>query len=316
MILFQQHELNLALNIAILIAAIGFLWKGADALVESASRIAEKFGISDLVIGLTVVAFGTSAPEFAVTINAAIKQQADISVGNIVGSNIFNLGFILGTVAIIKNINSTKKLIYRDGIFMISITFLLLFFFRDDNLARYEGIILFSLLVIYMIILFIKKEPLEEGEIIHEEATWKDSLILPVSIAIVILGGHYLVESASFIARSAGISEWVIAVTIVAAGTSAPEMATSLAAVLKGKHGMSAGNLIGSDLFNILGVLGLAGMINPLTIKPEAYSSLLMLSGMVMLAIFFLRTGWKLSRTEGIILLLIGLARWISDFMQ
>ena len=308
---------NILLNILLLTAAIGLLWKGADYLVESASRIAEKFGVSDLVIGLTVVAFGTSAPEFAVTINAALKKQADISVGNIVGSNIFNLGFILGTVAIFKAIESSRKLVYRDGIFMISVTFLLLIFFRDYQLARYEGIILMSILALYMIYLFVKKESLEveEEESIHEEATWKDGLILPMSIGAVIMGGHLLVESATFLARFAGISEWVIGVTIVAAGTSAPEMATSLAAALKGRHGMSAGNLIGSDLFNILGVLGLAGAINPMSINPNAYSSLFMLSAMVCLVVFFLRTGWKLSRTEGIILVAIGISRWVMDFL-
>jgi len=314
--LFASVPGNLTANTFILIISILFLWKGAGALVESASRIAEKFGVSDLVIGLTVVAFGTSAPEFAVTINAALNKQADISVGNIVGSNIFNLGFILGTVAIFKAIKSDRKLVYRDGIFMILVTFLLLFFFYDNQLARYEGIILMSILAAYLIFLFINKESLEDEEILHEEATWKDVILLPASIAIVIAGGHLLVSSASLLARTAGISEWVIGVTIVAAGTSAPEMATSLAAVMKGRHGMSAGNLIGSDLFNILGVLGLAGTINPMTINPNAYSSLLMLSGMVILVIFMLRTGWRLSRPEGAILLCIGLARWIMDFLM
>ncbi len=315
MSLFDNASLNIAVNILILLISIAFLWKGADELVDSASRIAETIGVSDLVIGLTVVALGTSAPEFAVTINAALRKQADISVGNIVGSNIFNLGFILGSVAIVKTIHSTKKLVYRDGIFMIAVTFLLLFFFRDNHLARYEGIILLALLVSYLSFLFVKKEPLEE-DFVHEKATVKDYVILPLSIVAVILGGHYLVESARFLALSAGVSEWVIGVTIVAAGTSAPEMATSLAAVIKGRHGMSAGNLIGSDLFNILGVLGLAGTINPMTINPNAYSSLFMLSGMVLLVIILLRTGWRLTRLEGCILVSIGILRWILDFMK
>jgi cation:H+ antiporter len=316
MTLFDSALLNTVFNTLILLLSVLFLWKGADNLVDSASKIAETFGISDLVIGLTVVAFGTSAPEFAVTIDAALKQKADISVGNIVGSNIFNLGFILGTVAVIKSIESTKKLVYRDGIFMILVTLLLLVFFLDNNLSRYEGIILMTILLLYLVFLFIKKEPIDEERIVHEPATWKDWVMLPLSITAVILGGHYLVSSASFLAQTAGISNWVIGVTIVAAGTSAPEMATSLAAVLKGKHGMSAGNLIGSDLFNILGVLGLAGTLNPMEINPNAYSSLLMLTGMVTLVIIFLRTGWLLSRTEGFILLGIGIARWVVDFMK
>ena len=316
MTIFSSPLANIFINIILLVFSILLLWKGADYLVESASKIAEKLGVSDLVIGLTIVAFGTSAPEFAVTINAALKQQADISVGNIVGSNIFNLGFILGTVAVVRNIKTTRKLVYRDGVFMIFITLLLLFFFSDLHLSRYEGISLMALLATYMIFLFIRKEPLEDEEIIHANATWKDWLLLPASIFAVITGGHYLVESAGFLARSAGISEWVIGVTIVAAGTSAPEMATSLAAVIKGRHGMSAGNLIGSDIFNILGVLGLAGALNPMSINPNAYQSLMMLSGMVILVIIFLRTGWRLSRQEGLILVGIGLTRWILDFMR
>jgi len=305
---------NIIINIAILIGSIGFLWKGADFLVESASHIAEKFGISDLVIGLTVVALGTSAPEFAVTINASLKGQSDISIGNVVGSNIFNLGFILGGVALIKAINSSKKLVYRDGLFMIAITGLLLLFFFDNRLARWEGIVLVSLLIGYLTFLFVRKEPLDE-EIDHKPLRTIEYLILPLSILAVVTGGHYLVESATNLAKSAGLSDWVIGVTIVAAGTSAPEMATSLAAVLKGKHGMSAGNLIGSDLFNILGVLGVAGIINPMTLSdPAAYNSLIMLSGMVILVIIFLRTGWKISKKEGMILVTIGIARWLADF--
>ncbi len=313
---FESTNINVILNIIILLAAIAALWKGADNLVDSASRIASTIGVSDLVIGLTVVAFGTSAPEFTVTINAALNQLPDISVGNIVGSNIFNLGFILGSIAIVRSIKTTRTLVYRDGVFLICVTLLLLFFFRNDHLSRQEGIVLMSLLLSYLAFLFIKREVFEGDKIIHEKSSWKDTIILPVSIATIIAGGHFLVDSASFLAIKAGISQWVIAVTIVAAGTSAPEMATSLAAVLKGKHGMSAGNLIGSDLFNIIGVLGLAAIIHPMHINPSAYSSLLMLSGMCIIVVFFLRTGWILSRKEGMILVAISIARWAIDFMK
>ncbi len=303
-------------DILLLIVSILMLSFGAKYLVESASRIAETMGISELVIGLTVIAFGTSAPEFAVTVGAALKGYSNISVGNIVGSNIFNLGFILGSVAIVKSIQASRKLVYRDGLFMITITFLLLFFFHDYKLDRYEGIILVGLLIGYLIFLFIKKEQLEEEELTHKKASKLDYFILPLSIITIIAGGHFLVESATAIARAIGISEWVIGVTIVAAGTSAPEMATSIVAVLKGKHGISAGNLIGSDLFNILGVLGLAGILNPLDIDPLALNSLFMLSGMVILVFIFLRSGWQLSRFEGAILVMIGITRWIFDFMK
>jgi cation:H+ antiporter len=304
----------------LLLLAMFMLWFGAKYLVESAGRIAATFGVSDLVIGLTVVAFGTSAPEFSVTIGAALSGKSDISVSNIVGSNIFNLGFILGAVAIVRAVNISKKLVYRDGLFMIGITFLLLFFFRDLVFIRLEGIIMISLQAAYLILLFVRKDAPEDDKIQHKKAAWKDYILLPASIATVVIGGHFLVESAGNIARMAGLSEWVIGITIVAAGTSAPEMATSLAAVLKGKHGISAGNLIGSNIFNILGVLGVAGALksadSPLTITSQGLSSLVMMSGMVILAVFMMRTGWRISRLDGIILVFIGLLCWIFDFMK
>lgn len=308
----------MVLDIILLAVSVAFLWFGSDKLVESASRIAETIGVSELVIGLTVVALGTSAPEFAVTLTAAYKGYASISVGNIVGSNIFNLGFILGSVAIVRSVNVSPKLVQRDGMLMILSTILLLFFFKDLVLTFFEGLVLATTLVLYLLFLFIKKEPpeIEEGAISSQQATWKDWILLPASIAVVVLGGQLLVESASDIARAIGISEWVIGVTIVAAGTSAPEMATSLTAVIKGKHGISAGNLVGSNLFNILGVLGLAGMLKPLTILQSSYYSLILLTAMVIVAITFMRTGWRISRSEGFMLVLSGMGLWAYDFLK
>ena len=304
------------IDLPVLVLSILMLWFGAKYLVDSASRIAGTLGVSDLVIGLTVVAFGTSAPEFAVTIGAAMKGNANIPVSNIVGSNIFNVGFILGAVAIVKTIQTSRKLVYRDGLFLIGVTLLLLFFFHNLVLTKVEGIVLISLLLAYLLFLFFKKEAFEEEDTILEKATWKDFLIFPLSIASIVGGGNFLVDSAVGIARVLGISEWVIGITIVAAGTSAPEMATSLAAVLKEKHGISAGNLIGSNIFNILGVLGLAGILKPLTITPQGLGSIAMLSVMMILVIIFLRTGWRLSRTEGIILTTIGIIIIIYSYVS
>jgi len=305
--------IDMLLNTSVLLLSIIFLWKGADSLVDSASRIAVKFGVSDLVVGLTIVAFGTSAPEFAVTINAALKDQAAISVGNIVGSNIFNTGFILGFVALFTSIKATKKIIYRDGAFMLGSSLLLLFFFRDYTLDRFEALIFIILISLYLAFLFIKKEPLEEIEH-HEGARRVDYLILPISIAVVIAGGHYLVESASYIARFIGLSDWIIGVTIVAFGTSAPEMATSLAALLKGKHGMSAGNLIGSNIFNILGVLGVAGALSPLIVSSEAVISMGILCVMSFIMLFLFRTGMILSRLEGLVLVILSIISYLIIF--
>lgn len=303
------------IDTVIILASIGGLWWGAAWVVESASHIAKRLGVSELIIGLTVVAMGTSAPEFAVTINAALKGQGDISVGNVVGSNIFNLGFILGGVALVRAISTTRSLVYRDGSVLIGITFLLLFFLRDLVMSRWEGTVLIVLLIAYLGYLVYTREPFEE-DIPDGEFRWVDILRLIIGLGLVVAGGHFLVESASSLARAAGVSEWVIGVTIVAAGTSAPELVTSLMAVLRGHYGISAGNLVGSDIFNLLGVLGLAAIIKHLEVDGNAISSMYLLSGMVILVVVMMRTGWKLSRREGAVLVLINILRWILDFQR
>ncbi len=306
---------GLLFNIILLLFSIGLLWKGADFLVDSASVIAGRFGISDLVIGLTVVAFGTSAPEFAVTVSASLKNQASISVGNIVGSNIFNTGFILGLVALIAGIKTSRNLVYRDGVFMLCISLLLLVFLHDLRLDFYEALVFIILLILYLLYLFIKREMPDE-EIPHHKARIADYIILPLSIAAVIAGGHYLVDSSTFIARSAGLSEWIIGVTIVAMGTSSPEMATSIAAVMKGRHGMSAGNLIGSNIFNILGVLGIAGILRPLSLARESLTSIYILCIMAFVVLIFMRRNYRISRIEGALLLLLSLISYLIIFAK
>ena len=310
---------SLILDTLLVLVSIVMLWKGADWLVDSAAQIAHSLNISDLVIGLTVVAFGTSAPEFAVTIRAAITHQTEISIGNVVGSNIFNLGFILGGTAFLRPVQITPKLLYRDGIFLMSVTFLIyliLFGLNGwdpaDQMEVAEGGILFLLLIGYILILFFKKEPAEAVH--HQSANWKSYIIFFIGLFFIVFGGHLMVEHASNLARVFGVSDWVIAVTIVAAGTSAPELATSLTAAFKGKHGMAVGNLIGSDLFNLLGVLGLAGMINPAMIQKDIYGSILILIVMVGLVLAMMRTGWEISRSEGGFLVTVNLIRWYFDF--
>lgn len=310
---------SLILDTLLVLVSIVMLWKGAGWLVESAAQIAHSLNVSDLVIGLTVVAFGTSAPEFAVTIRAAITHQTEISIGNVVGSNIFNLGFILGGTAFLRPVQITPKLLYRDGIFLMSVTFLIyLILFGlngwdpTDKIEVAEGGILFLLLIGYILILFFKKEPVEAVH--HQSANWKSYIIFFIGLFFIVFGGHLMVEHASNLARVFGVSDWVIAVTIVAAGTSAPELATSLTAAFKGKHGMAVGNLIGSDLFNLLGVLGLAGMINPAMIQKDIYGSILILIVMVGLVLAMMRTGWEISRSEGGFLVTVNLIRWYFDF--
>lgn len=294
---------------AVIVGTVLALWGGAVWVVESASRIAKKFGLSQLVIGLTVVAVGTSAPEFAVSISAALSGKLSISVGNVVGSNIFNLGIILGFVAILSSVKTDRTLLYRDGSLLAFVGLILVLFFYDLELSLFEGILLVSTLLIYIFILLRSKKPIDE-EIPEGDFSWKDIPMLIIGIALIVGGAHYLVESASTVARHFGISEWMIGITIVAAGTSIPEFATSVVAIVKGKHGISIGNLIGSDIFNLLGVLGVASIIRPLEISQSDYYSIIILSAYLILLFAMMRFRWKIGKVEGTILILLALFRW------
>ena len=307
------------LDCILVLVSIIMLWKGAEWLVDSAAEIAHTLHVSDLVIGLTVVAFGTSAPEFAVTISAAFSGQSEISIGNVIGSNIFNLGFILGGTAVIRPISTSPKLFNRDGLYLLISTSIIFFMFfgldgwtPSDAYSKTEGGFLFLMLIGYILYLFLKKEPVEETH--PHSATWLSYIYFIVGLISIVAGGHLMVTHASNVARYLGVSDWIIAVTIVAAGTSAPELATSITAALKGRHGIALGNLIGSDLFNLLGVLGLAGIINPTMIEQEIYFSVFNLIMMVGLVLLMIRTNWRISRIEGGILVAINLIRWYFDF--
>lgn len=305
--------MQIALDAGVVLVAIVALWKGADLLVESAARIAHRLGMSQLIIGLTVVAFCTSAPELMVSLVASIRGQADISIGNVVGSNIFNLGFILGGVALLRTVRTSASLVYRDGLVLIVVSGLLFFFLRDQELSRGEGITMLALLAGYLMYLILGRHAETAEELPAGDFARSDIFRLVGGAAAVVLGGHFFVEHASNLARHLGMSEWAIGVTIVAAGTSAPELATSLMAAVRGRHGLSAGNLIGSDIFNILGVLGIAGTVSPMMIRSEATGSLIMLCGLVLVVVIMMRSGWRLSRTEGAFLIIANLIRWWLD---
>lgn len=292
------------------------LWRGADWLVEGASRLARRFGLSDIVIGLTVVAIGTSAPEFAVTITAALEGKAAVSLGNIVGSNIFNLGLILGGVALFGTMTIARALVWRDGAILLAAAGLLLLFATDGVLSRWEGGILLSGLIAYLILVLRQREESEVGEEVPDgEFHIADLGRLLGGLVTVIAGAYYLVEHATQLATLLGLSEWLIGITIVAIGTSLPELATSAVAAARGRLGLSAGNLIGSDLFNVLGVLGVTAALNPLAIDADSYPGLLMMCGQIALLLVLLRTGWQLSRREGLLLVVCGLARWGASFI-
>ncbi len=248
---------------------------GAEILVRGASRLAAVFGVSPLVIGLTIVAFGTSSPELAVSVQSALANQADISIGNVIGSNIFNIFFILGIAALIRPIKIAEQLIKLDAPIMVGVSVFALVLALDGWLSRLEGIILISLLIVYIIFTLwaSKKEKKDVQDEYAEEYSsneskgWKtiskNLFFVAAGLVMLYFGSNWLVEAAIIIARTFGVSELVIGLTIVAAGTSMPEVATSIVAAMKGEGDISAGNVIGSNIFNILGVLGVAAATTP-----------------------------------------------------
>jgi len=306
--------MDILLHIFIIILTILGLWGGAVWVVDSATHIAKKLGVSELIIGLTVVAIATSLPEFAVTVSAALRGRSAISLGNVVGSNIFNLGFILGLVTLFGSIPISRKLLTRDGFLLLGIGILLLIFFWDHQLSLVEGLLLVATLIIYLIILYLQKESIDE-EVPAGNFRWFDIPKLIVGVAVIILSANYLVDAATTIARHFHVSEWLIGITIVAAGTSMPEFATSMVALNKGRHGISIGNLIGSDIFNMLGVLGTASIMRPLQITFSEYFGLTLLAISYLILLIMMRTGWKISKAEGILLLAIAVIRWSIDFI-
>ena len=242
---------------------------GADLLVKGASKLAAALGISSLVIGLTVVAYGTSSPELAVSLQSSLEGKADLAVGNVVGSNIFNILFILGVSALIIPLVISNQLIKIDVPIMIGVTVLLLVFSLDGKLSNLEGIIFLSIAFAYTFFaLRLGKNSLSEEEKIEvsESAAkekrlfyiFRDIVLIIVGLGLLILGSDWLVDSAVIFAKYFGVSEMIIGLTIVAVGTSLPEVATSIVAAIKGKRDMAVGNIIGSNIFNIVFILGVA----------------------------------------------------------
>jgi len=306
--------MELLVNFLIIIITIFGLWLGANWIVEASTRIARKLGVTDLIIGLTVVSFATSAPEFAVTISAAMKGQESISVGNVIGSNIFNLGIILGIVAIFRELKISSKLLKRDGMLLLVTGILLVIFFADSELSLIEGTILMTILFVYLILLIKNKEPIQE-DIPKGKLKWFSIPKLILGSFILIVSADYLIDSATLVARTFNISDWIIAITIVAIGTSLPELATSMVAVYRGEHGISAGNLIGSDLFNMLGVLGLAAVIRPLSIEQNEFIGIIMFVAQVIIVLLLMSRGMRLTRVDGMILIFVTMLRWYLDFI-
>ena len=252
------------MQVVMLIVGFVLLVKGADWFVEGAASVAKRMGIPQLVIGLTIVAMGTSMPEAAVSITSAMNGSAGITIGNVVGSNILNILIILGITAVITNVGIQKTTFCYEIPFMIGITVLLMIFGITDSVLTFkEGVIFWLLFLVFLGYLFViarKGEAQEEGET-KDLPVWKCLLLIAIGGVLVVKGSDLAVEGASAIARYFGISERFIGLTIVALGTSLPELVTSVTAARKGNTGIAIGNIVGSNIFNILFVAGTTALI-------------------------------------------------------
>lgn len=254
----------MVLQVFILLVGFLLLVKGADWFVEGAAGIAKKLGIPQLIIGLTIVAMGTSMPEAAVSITAALQENAGITIGNIVGSNILNILIILGVTALITNVAIQKSTLYYEIPYMIAITIVLMIFgITGEKITFIEGVIFWLLFIAFLGYLFVmsKKGNSQEDEEVKDIPVWKCILFMLVGGVMVVKGSDFAVSGASAIARFFGMSERFIGLTIVAFGTSLPELVTSVTAAKKGNAGIAIGNIVGSNIFNILFVIGTTALI-------------------------------------------------------
>lgn len=306
------------MTLLMLAAGLVLLVLGAEMLVKGASRLAAVIGISPLVIGLTIVAFGTSAPELAVSVGAAWSGSADLALGNVVGSNIFNVLFILGLSALIAPLVVAQQLVRLDVPLMIGASLVVLLMGLNGNIERWEGLLLFGGIVAYTVFLIrqSRKETNPQVQAEYAEAFGDDKaggkhhllngVYILGGLALLVLGSNWLVNGAVQIAQHFGVSELVIGLTIVAAGTSLPEVATSVIASIRGERDIAVGNVVGSNLFNLLSVLGLSSIVSPAGISvPDSavQFDIPVMIGVALLCLPVFFTGYRISRWNGALFL-------------
>ena len=305
--------MSLFLQIILLVIGFVMLIEGADWFVEGASKIAGKFGIPQIVIGLTIVAMGTSAPEAAVSITAALKGSAEITIGNVVGSNILNILLILGITSVIIPLSVKKNTLNIEIPFVIAVSAILAFLgLKDGSISRLDGILLILMFIAFLVYLFIlsKKGIDTEADDVPElqegDTVLKMLALIIIGGILIVWGSDVTVDAATAIARSFGWSERIIGLTIVAFGTSLPELITSVMAGIKGKSDIAVGNIVGSNIFNILFVVGVTAVITPVV-----YASSFMIDSVVCIATaallfvsVFLGKDKKLTNVGGIVMLI------------
>lgn len=314
----------IVLYLLLLVAGFAALMKGADLFVDGSSALAGNFKISKVIIGLTIVAMGTSAPELAVSTSAALQESNEIALSNVVGSNIFNLLFVLGICAIIYPVPVDKVILKRDIPISIVITVLLLLMtssgvlFNKDflqfkmndiagDVSRLTGIILLVVFFCYIFYLITdaRRKRTEEEEPEENIPLWKCSVLILFGLVLIIGGGQAVVYGAKAVAQVFGMSETLIGLTIVAVGTSLPELVTSVVAARKGETGLAVGNVVGSNIFNILFILGISSTIHPIGVNAASVYDVIILIGVSILVFLFSMKGKVINRIEGIIMLLI-----------
>ena len=302
--------MDLIIELILLIIGFVLLIKGADVFVDGASNVAYHYKVSTIVVGLTIVAIGTSAPEAAVSITASLAGSNAISLGNVVGSNIFNILGVIGISALIANLKVDKVLIKRDFPFLIiSSIGLLLVAYLFGEISRIIGALFLILIAIYIYRMVKQANENKEnnGDNIVEAKISIPQCILYIvlGLAAVIIGSDLVVDSSSYIASLFGLSQALIGLTIVAIGTSLPELVTSITALKKGDHGIVIGNVLGSSIFNILFILGISSVIVPMPIEPKMLTDILIMTIITILGAIFARSEEEIDRKEGIVLIIL-----------
>lgn len=294
------------MNILFIVIGVALVLWGADRLTDGATSIAQRLNVPQIVIGLTVVAMGTSAPEFFVSLVSALKGTTDMAVGNVIGSNVFNTLFIVGVAAMVSPMVIAVNTVRKDMPCAVIAALMLMLMSLDNELSRLDAALLFIAFILFMIYtLYLAKTGKQEEQLLPPMKTWKAVCYLLLGLACLIFGSNLFVEAATQVAKSLGVSEAMIGLTIVAGGTSLPELATSVVAAMKGRSAIAIGNVIGSNVFNILMILGITGVICPMDLKGITMVDFGVLVGSIVLLWFFSFTKFTVARWEGAVLTLI-----------
>lgn len=296
----------------LILVGLVLLCLGAEGLVRGSASLALRAGVTPLVVGLTVVAFGTSSPEMVVSTKAAFLGQGSIALGNVVGSNIFNIAVILGLSALVRPLKVNVQLIRFDMPVMIAVSLLACFMFRDDAISRGEALILFVGVLAYTTVVVrmarrehsaVLNKEFEEGTPHTSKSVWLDAVFVLGGLGLLIVGARFFVLGAVDLAHVWGVSEAVIGLTIVSAGTSMPELATSMVAAFRKQEDIAIGNIVGSNIFNILAILGVSGLVHPFTAGGVTPMNFIFMLGTSIILLPLMRWGLRLNRYEGLLFL-------------